>query len=236
MAGKQRNCSVVPDTDNNRLYFTIAGKVTKKELDKLYTDVRFCVADLNPDYNIISDLSQCKLACLNVIPTFRKIMNYLITNGAGEMVGVLPGNNLVHRQIINLGSRFRGYKPIFALTLEDAEAKLKNSTNRNGLRFNLPHLQVDCMIGDMKVKGQILNISISGCAAVIPSTLQAYAGEKILIIVTFAKQDTSLDVFKINARVVRVETDTLAVEFMDLDKDRKEQLWNYLVSESKYHI
>lgn len=236
MGNKSQSCSVVIDTNKNRLYFTIAGMVTKKELDSLYTDVRFCVADLKSDYTIISDLSKCKLACLNTIPTFRKIMNYLVLNGTGEMVGVLPGNSLLHRQILNLGSRFRGYKPSFALSLEDAEEKLENSIKRNGIRFNLPHLQVDCMIGDTKLKGHVLNISVSGCAAAVPSTQQASVDEIFSIIVTFTRQDSSLDVFKIKSRVVRVENGILAAEFMELDKDRREQLWNYLVSESRYTI
>lgn len=37
---------VHPDLTQNRLYFTVAWKVTRKDLERLYTDEIFCVTDL----------------------------------------------------------------------------------------------------------------------------------------------------------------------------------------------
>lgn len=39
----------------NRLYLKMAGEMSKRELEKLYTEVRFCVADLQPSFNVIAD-------------------------------------------------------------------------------------------------------------------------------------------------------------------------------------
>lgn len=75
---------VKPDINKNRLYLTISGKVTKKELDKLYTDLRFCVAELQPGFDALSDFSECKLGNLNGLPTFRKISIYLVENVYGR--------------------------------------------------------------------------------------------------------------------------------------------------------
>ncbi len=230
-----KNLKVVADIGKNRLYFTFAGKLFKKDMDKLYTDVRFCVADLQSGFDVISDFSECKLAYLNGIPTLRKIMNYLITNGVGDVVRVLPGKNLIYRQIINLATRVQGYRPIYVSTLEEAEDKLANSIKRNGLRLHLHQLPVEYMIDDAQGKGHILNISTSGCA-VVSATLKPSIDVELLLIITFMTQDAPSDVFEIKARVARVESDTFAAEFTDLDNDRKEKLWQCLVYESQREV
>ncbi len=229
------NLKVVADIGKNRLYFTFTGKLFKKDMDKLYTDVRFCVEDLQSGFDVISDFSECKLAYINGIPTLRKIMNYLIANGVGDVVRVLPGKNLIYRQIINLATRVQGYRPIYVSTLEEAEDKLANSIKRNGLRLHLHQLPVEYMIDDTKRKGHILNISKSGCA-VVSKTLKPPIDEEIQLIITFIAQDTSSYVFKVKARVARVESDMFAVEFTELDNDRKEKLWQSLIYESQREV
>lgn len=226
---------VVADIKKNRLYFTVTGKVTKRGLEKLYTDVRFCIADLKPGFDVISDLSGCTLAALNGIPTFRKIMNYLITNGVGEMVRVIHKNQFIFRQMINLASRSQGVKPISVTTLEEAEEQLANAIKRNGLRFHLHQQAIEYTRGDEKGKASIFNISTSGCA-VVSATLQPSVGEEILIQIDFTKQDRSSGIFKSKARVLRGESNTFAAEFMDLKNDQKEQLWECLVNASRCEI
>jgi hypothetical protein len=88
------NLKVKADIGKNRLYFTISGKVVREDLDKLYTDVRFGVADLKPGFDVISDLSECNLGHLSGVPTFRKIMNFLISKRVGEVVRVINSNSL----------------------------------------------------------------------------------------------------------------------------------------------
>ncbi len=226
------NLKVVTNIGKNRLYFTISGKVTQKEVDSFYTEVRFCVADLEPGFDVISDFSECKLAHLGAIPTFRKIMGYLITSGVGEVVRVMPDKCIFCNQIMQLAARSQGYNPICVFTLEEAEDILVNSVKRNGLRFHLHPLPIEYMMGNTKEEGRILNISTSGFAA-SSTTQHLSVGMELIIQFAFVQQEDSADIFKLKARIVRVKDDSFAAEFTDFDDNRKEQLWKCLVYESE---
>jgi hypothetical protein len=66
---------------------TIGTSATKVELNKVYTDIRFCVSDLKPGIDVITDLSRCTLGHLNGIATFKKIMDYLVAQKVGRVFG-----------------------------------------------------------------------------------------------------------------------------------------------------
>jgi hypothetical protein len=123
MAEKQRS-KVTADLKRNRLYITLSCDPGKKVLEKIYTDVRFCVADLKPGFNVISDLSQCTLGHLNGIPTLRKIMSYLALNQPGEIVRITGKMSLIFKQLIRFTTRFQGYKPIY---VTDQQGRLYKS-------------------------------------------------------------------------------------------------------------
>ncbi len=59
------NLRINPDLSKNRLYFNFEGTITKKTMETLYTDVRFCMEELTPGFDVISDYSECKLLHLN---------------------------------------------------------------------------------------------------------------------------------------------------------------------------
>ena len=219
----------------NRLYFTIAGQATKAELDKLYTDVRFCVADLKPGFDIISDLSACSLGHLSGIPTFRKIMNFLISNGVGEIVRVINSKSIIFNQMLNLSSRICGYQPLYVSSLEEAEQKLEHSIKRNGIRFHVNNFLVEYIANDTKGTGNIINLSTTGCA-VESATLSVLAEQEVRIKIVFMQKDTPGEEFIIKARVVRAEGDMFAAEFTDLDDVRKDQLWKCLIHEAERQI
>lgn len=46
MAASSSKMKVRVDMRKNRLYCTVAGKITKADMEKFYTEVRFGVADL----------------------------------------------------------------------------------------------------------------------------------------------------------------------------------------------
>ncbi len=229
------NLKVKADIGKNRLYFKISGPAVKKELDKLYTDVRFCISDLKPGFDVISDLSECSLAHLSGVPTFRKIMNYLLEHGVGQVVRVIDGKSLIFKQILNLSSRICGYRPIYASTLEEAEEKLEKSIKRNGIRFNINNLPVDYMANGASGKGSILDLSTSGCA-IGSTTLPVSDGEEISLKVIFKEKDDPEDEFIFQAKVVRVEDTSFAAEFRGLDEQRKDLLWKCLLNESQRDI
>lgn len=66
----QRRSGVFTDIKKNRLYITITGHLTKVQLERFYTDVRFGVADLKPGFDVVNDLSGCTLAALSGLPIY----------------------------------------------------------------------------------------------------------------------------------------------------------------------
>jgi len=220
----------------NRLYFTFIDQTVKKELDKLYTDVRFCVADLQPGFDVISDFSQCSFMHLSSISTFRKIMNFLISNKVGEIVRIIDNDSLVYKQISNLSSMICSYRPLYVTNLEEAEEKLEKSIKRNGIRFHIHHLPVVYITAnETEGKGNISNLSTSGCAveSAIPSVLMS---DEITMTIVFTQDDGQGDEFILKARVVRTEGDTFAAEFQELEDEKKDQLWKCLLREAERQI
>ncbi len=143
---------------------------------------------------------------------------------------------VIRKKIVNFALRVQGYKPIYVSTLEKAKAKLAASVKRNGIRFHLHQPSVEYMIENTKGEGNILNMSTSGCA-VASATLQPSSTDvNILLEFSFESDDAESEVFTIKARVVRVESNQFAAEFINLEKDRKDQLWKCLVYESQREI
>ena len=84
------------DTKKNRLFLKFAGSVSKKELDKVYTDVRFAVADMLPGFSVVNDLTECDLCHLSAVATYKKISNYLVRNGVKDVVRIINKGSVVH--------------------------------------------------------------------------------------------------------------------------------------------
>lgn len=108
----------------NRLQITLVGPIAKRELESLYTEIRFCVADLKPGFSVVSDLSQCRIGYLSGISTFMKISDYLGGNGVGVVIRIIKTRALVFRQLSRLAGRNAGYDVIYVSSPEEAEARL----------------------------------------------------------------------------------------------------------------
>lgn len=216
----------------NRLDITIAGKLTKKNLDKLYTDIRFCVADLKPGFDVINDISGCSLAALSGIPTFRKITNHLTTSKVGKIIRVIDEQKTVFRQVMNFASKVQGYSVIYVSSLEAAENKLVESQQRNGLRFYLHSQPVTYTLGEATGDGYISEISTSGCA-IKSATLLPAVDDSISFSTTFNKQENLLEDFQILGTVVWVEEESFSIKFETFNDEQKESLWQRLVYESQ---
>ncbi len=180
---------VKADIFENRLYFKLSGTAANDDLDKLYTDVRFLVADLAPGFDVISDFSECDIGQISG-QTFRKISNYLVTNGLGEVVRVIHGNSLLYDQAKNLSSVTSGFRPIYAKTHEEAKERLETSIKRNGIRFYVNNLQVEYTSRDTQGECHLVNISTGGCS-VESATMQLAVDENILMTISFSNHDTS---------------------------------------------
>jgi hypothetical protein len=235
MVGNPKKSSTKANIAQNRLYITVGGALSKTNLDKLYTDIRFCVADLAPGFDVVNDLSGCSLAALSGLPTFKKILNHLITNKVGTVVRVVDEKKIIFKQILNVASRMQGYSITYVNTLEDAEEELINSQQRDGLRFYLHNQRLEYRTDGKKGVGQIIDISTSGCAVNF-ATLLPVVDEVISLSAAFNKQTNLLEVFDITARVVWIKNDNFAVKFENMEIDYKNQLWERLVHESKCEV
>lgn len=223
------------DSARNTLILTLTGRVTKKELDSLYTDIRFTAADMQKGYSVISDFSQCQLIYLNGLPTFRKIMHYLVTNGVGEVVRVMDSNRLISKQIVNFTMRMQGYRPIYTETLAEAKQMLDDVTKRDGLRIHLKDVQVQGRHEDSSWTGALTNISTSGCA-VKSSTFFPGRGERLHLHFSLQGDDDEAKSFSLNGSVVREDARSFGVRFQDISPDTREKLWKCLIHESQREL
>lgn len=117
----------------NRLYITISGSITKSELNKLYTEIRFCVADLRPGFVVINDFSQGSFGNLDGVPTFRKIMKFLKENKVGRVIRVTGNKKILFYQIMRLCQSLQEYKTDYVNNMVEAEELLaQESLEENG--------------------------------------------------------------------------------------------------------
>ena len=219
------------DIKHNRLYITLAKTASKKELEKIYTDVRFCVADLKPGFDVITDLSQCTLGHLSGIPIFRKIMDYLVQHRPGEVVRVVGKMSVLFKQLIMLATRFQVYKPVYVNTVEEAEERLANS-RRNALRFHLHRQKIEYAVGGNSGSGQLVDASVLGCA-VSGRTKSVADNDAISLDFSLRQDGENWTTFNLKATVVRVDEDVFAAQFVDISEEQKTQLYACLACEAR---
>lgn len=220
------------DVKQNRLYIKIARKIHKQDLNSLYTDIRFSVADLSPGFNVITDLSECTIASLNGVSTFRKISNFLIENRVGTVVRIMNDKSILFRQFVNFSARSQGYMPIIVSTLNEAESQIEATAERSGSRFRLHQQTAEFHGTSAHGTGLIVDISTSGCA-IKTEAASPKVGDEISVIISFSSSEDLISDFKVDAKVIKVDDDWFAVQYTSLDEELKEQLWHRLVYESK---
>lgn len=197
------------DVVENRLYFKLSGNFAREELDKHYTEVTFIVTDLTPDFD-------------------KKISNYLVTNGLGEIVRVINGNSLLHDQAKYVSSVSSAIIPVYAKSHEEAKERLESSIKRNGIRFYVNNVPIKYSINNQFGTGNLINISTGGCLAE-STALPLSVGEEFLMQVTFNNQDLTKDEFQVKARVIKRDGNSFAAKFNGLSNDQKEQLWKCII-------
>lgn len=105
MASTQQS-RITADLNKNRLCITLSTTATEADLNSAYTDICFCVADLKPGFDVITDLSHCTLGHLNATAVFKKIMDYLIAQKVGRVVRVVGRTSIAFRRLLASASRF----------------------------------------------------------------------------------------------------------------------------------
>lgn len=227
-----KTCKASANIKKNRLTITVAEKVTKKSIDSLYTEIRFCVADLKPGFDVITDLSACNLAALSVFSTFRKITNHLIVSKVGRVVRVIDESKIIKKQLFNIAARSQSYKTEIFNSVEAAEEYLTESDEEQELCFRLIDKHVDYSFDEASGTGDVEFLSICECR-VISATLSLAIGSQITLTVKFDNHEGLLNTFEVSAEIAWVEGDGFGAKFIEVDEDIKEQLWKRLVHESQ---
>ncbi len=124
MAQKRSKAKVKIDIKKNRLYIFFDSNVRRNDVEQIYTDVRFGVADLKPDFDVINDLSNAKIGHLSGVPTFKKISKFLSANKVARVVRVMGNASIIFKQISKLSDAISGYTPEYVNTIEEAEQLL----------------------------------------------------------------------------------------------------------------
>lgn len=154
--------------------------------------------------------------------------------GLGETVRVIKKEQISYKQILNLGVRIQGYNPIYVSNLSEVDSKLEAAIRRNGVRINLHQVQVEYQKDTQTQQGRIINMSTSGCSIKHePGSADLNIDAEIALQVLFRQESEKAESFSIKARVVRVELDSFAAEFIDLEDDAREQIWKCLLTETR---
>jgi hypothetical protein len=225
---KKPKVIALADMARNRLYLTLSGNIDTKSLEKLYTDIRFCLCDIQPNFDVIEDTSACNLLYITSLPLYKKIIDYLIAKKVGRVIRIIRNKSIFRTQFVNFAPKIQCYKAMYTQGIEEAEDRLKRVERRNGLRFKLFGPMIEFRAKDASGKGFCVDISTSGCAIESP-TLSLSVDTDILLTLTFDEHETLASIFRINAKVVRVDNDMFAAQFLDFNE--KEKLYQRLSHE-----
>lgn len=130
MAKDTSNSKVSADVKRNRLIIRLYGSVQKRDIERIYTDIRFCVADLTPGFAVITDLTEARIGHLAGIDTFIKITRYLAEKKVGPVVRVVGQAKVIFTQIAKLSQQISGYQAMYAKDMEEAEVILADLVDK----------------------------------------------------------------------------------------------------------
>jgi len=124
MSKSSRRSSVSANIGENRLIITLKGVLSKKDLESIYTDIRFCVSDLQPNFSVISDMRECRFGHLSAIPAVEKIIDFLIYKKVGKVVRIASKTRVLLRQLERFAARRKEYTVHYVSTMQEAEELL----------------------------------------------------------------------------------------------------------------
>ncbi len=124
MGRKAQSSKVTANIKKNRLVITLAGTIRQSELERIYTDIRFCVQDLQPGFHVITDMQSCKIGYLSGALTFKKIMEFLMSKKVGKIIRITGQSRTILNQMVKLSQTVMGYSPIYVSSPEEAEEAL----------------------------------------------------------------------------------------------------------------
>lgn len=223
------------DIKLNRLYITLPTSVNLKALENIYAEIRFGVADLQPGFDVVTDLSHCSIGHLSAIPILWKITSYLAAHQVGRVVRIVGNMGVILKQLVAISLKFQCYKPVYVLTMEEAEEELNYPIKPDGIRFQLHNKQIKYQLDGEQVEGDIVDISISGCA-IQGQTAHLSPEMKLIVSFELGSKTGTLSPYTLQGKVVRVHNEMFAVQFTDMDEFQKRQLYDSLTTELNNNV
>lgn len=228
--GKNQKLKITSDIKKNRLYITMPATVTKKEMGKIYTEIRFCVADLKPGFDVVNDLSNCNIVYLDGIGTYKKIIAYLVDYKVGRIIRVSATKSLALKQALAFADKFNSFKPINVDSLEEADVELSQPVEQEALRFHIHHRRIKYSNDQFEKNGELVDFSLVGCA-VQGEVEELSENIQLTVHIPLLHKGEELTTFNLLSKVVNIEGNQFSVVFVDLDQERKEQLQQCLANE-----
>ena len=125
MTSRKKNSKVTADIKKNRLVILLAGHIRKNELERIYTDIRFCVEDLQPGFDTVTDMRNCTIGYLSGAPVFKKIVDFLRSKEVGRVVRIKGRSRIILQQMSRLTNKLESYEVIYVSSPEEAEEVLQ---------------------------------------------------------------------------------------------------------------
>ncbi len=220
----EKKIKVRVDMKKNRLYCSWHGNISKDDINSYFTEVRFSVADLKPDFSVILDLRECRYSSLDAISIVKKVMQYLVTKGVKDVVRVVSDKHLSRTQFMNMALRAQGYQAVYVNTLEEAEAFIDNAATRHHIRLKLQKKIVEYVDKGISGFGTLHDVSVGGCAVYTTKDLPA-VGSELLIRFSLVGKKLQECSFEFEGKVARHFEAGFGVEFVQLlSADRQKLL------------
>jgi hypothetical protein len=96
-------------------------------------------------------------------------------------------------------------------------------------------LQVEYFDNSDRGEGHVLDISTVGCK-IATSTFPPAIDSTIALTISFNAPETAQKTFSTKAKVVRTDEGGFAVEYKDMNEDKKKELWQDLLREFEYDL
>lgn len=228
--GNNQKVKIFSDIKKNRLYITMSSTATKKEMGKIYTEIRFCVADLKPGFDVVNDLSHCQIVYLDSLDIYKKIIAYLVDFKVGRIIRVSANKSLALKQSLAFADKFNSFKPINVKSLEEADRELNQSAQQENLRFNIHHRRAYYLSDDKEEQGKLIDLALVGCT-VEGKTSMLSENQEITLRIPLCHKGDSLATFNLLSKITTVEEKQFSVLFVDLDEEQKKELHQCLVNE-----
>lgn len=121
------NFLVHVDRKTNKLIITLKGVIRREDVDAIYTDIRFGVSDLEPGFDVITDLRQGRFAYISGTRTFYNIAEFLKSKGVRRVIRISGKPGILQKQMQRVIKKVTDYDPMYVESMEEAEQILSRT-------------------------------------------------------------------------------------------------------------